>query len=433
MVDRLNSHIDRKNLNNFHLIDIDKVIAAIGVSNSVDFRYYYSSKALYTVDFFKTYAKLILPYILAVNGKKKKAIILDCDNTLWRGIIGEDGFENINLSPNDPIGKVFHEIQSLVLALKKNQGVLLGLCSKNNLIDVDKVLNDHQDMLIRNEDLVIKKVNWSDKATNLREISNELNIGLDSIVFIHDSDFEIELIKQKLPQVTSIKVPSKIYEYPTVIRNTSSLFFDIATSFEDQNKTEMYKQQIQRKKAEKNSSNIEDYLLSLGLKIKVFVDCKKFVSRMAQMTQKTNQFNLTTNRYTEADLSRFVLEEEFKVICISVSDKFGDNGITGLCILKLNKDQKSAVIDTLLMSCRVIGRNIEYVFLNNIVNILKKENVLEIEAVYKETLKNNQVSDFFDRCGFKLRNKIGTSKNYSNSVKNYEHKDIKYIEVLSEK
>ena len=151
------------------------------------------------------------------------------------------------------------------------------------------------------------------------------------------------------------------------------------------------------------------------------------------MTQKTNQFNLTTNRYTEADLSRFVLEEEFKVICISVSDKFGDNGITGLCILKLNKDQKSAVIDTLLMSCRVIGRNIEYVFLNNIVNILKKENVLEIEAVYKETLKNNQVSDFFDRCGFKLRNKIGTSKNYSNSVKNYEHKDIKYIEVLSEK
>ncbi len=433
MVKRLNSYIEKKKLKNFHFIDIDKVIANVGISNSVDFRYYYSSKALYTINFYKAYSELILPHILAANGRKKKALILDCDNTLWKGVIGEDGLDKINLSSNDPKGKIFNEIQNLVLALKKNQGALLGLCSKNNSTDVDEVLKEHPDMIIRDDDIVIKKVNWNDKATNLKEISDELNIGLDSIVFIDDSDFEIELIKQKLPEITSIKVPSKIYEYPAMMRKVSYLFFDISKSAEDQNKTEMYKQQNQRKIAEKNSNNIEDYLSSLELKIKVFVDDEKFISRMAQMTQKTNQFNLTTARYTETDLYRFVLDENFKVICISVSDKFGDSGITGLCILKLNRLNKSALIDTLLMSCRVIGRNIEFAFVDKIIKILKQEGIINIEATYQKTIKNSQVSDLFDKCDFNLKEKTDNIKYYFINLKNYQQRIIKYIEVINGK
>ena len=419
----------KKRLKNFHLIDIDKIIAGLGIKNSVDFRHYYSSKVLYNVNFYQSYIKFILPYILAANGKKKKALILDCDNTLWKGILGEDGFDKINLSINDSQGKIFNEVQSLALALKKKKGVLLGLCSKNNSTDVDEVLEKHPDMIIKNDDLVIKKVNWNDKATNLRDISEELNIGLDSMVFIDDSDFEIELIKQKLPEITSLKVPSKISEYPDLIRNTSSLFFDINESAEDQNKTEMYKQQNQRKLAEKNANNIEDYLSSLELKIKVIVDDNNFISRMAQMTQKTNQFNLTTIRYTENDLSRFVTDDKFKVICISVSDKFGDSGITGLCILKINKPEKLAIIDTFLMSCRVIGRNVEFAFINNIIDKLKRENIERIVSNYYKTLKNDQVSDFFDKCGFNLKKKSENEKNYFLNLKNHQIKLTEYIEV----
>lgn len=435
MVIRLNDYLSKKKYNNIHLVDINKVISTVGVLNSVDYRFYNSSKVLYTINFFKAYSKLILPYILAANGKKKKAIILDCDNTLWKGVIGEDGFKSINLSPRDPAGKVYHEIQALALSLKKNYGVLLGICSKNNLSDIEKVFNEHPDMLIRNEDLAIKKVNWNDKAQNLREISEELNIGLDSIVFIDDSDFEIELIKTKIPQITSIKVPSKIHEYPTLFRDIFSLFFDISKSAEDKIRTEFYKQQNLRSNEKKKTNNIEDFLSSLKLNIKLFVDHKDSVPRMAQMTQKTNQFNLTTKRYTEGDISQFILNKDYKVFCISVSDKFGDSGITGLCILKLDRSEKLAIIDTFLLSCRVIGRNIEHVFMDTIINKIKKEKILKIKSSFKKTLKNEQVRKFYDQFGFELKFKNGKIKDYDVSINNYKHnyKNINYIKILDEK
>jgi FkbH-like protein len=435
MVNRLNDYLSKKKSSNIHLIDINKVISTIGVSNSVDHRFYNSSKVLYTINFFKSYSELILPYVLAANGKKKKAIILDCDNTLWKGVIGEDGFKGINLSSKDPIGKIYHEIQTLALSLKKNHGVLLGICSKNNLSDIEQVLNEHPDMLIRNEDLAIKKVNWNDKAQNLREISEELNIGLDSIVFLDDSDFEIELIKSKIPQVRSIKVPSKIYEYPTLFREIFSLFFDVSKSAEDKIRTELYKQQNLRNSEKKKINNIEDFLSSLELSIKLFVDHKDYVPRMAQMTQKTNQFNLTTKRYTERDITQFILNKDYRVFCISVSDKFGDSGITGLCILKLDRSEQLAIIDTFLLSCRVIGRNIEHVFMDIIINKIKKEKIFKIETFFKQTPKNEQVRNFYDQFGFKLKYENEEVKDYHILINNYNYncKNINYIKILDEK
>ncbi|MDC1239877.1 HAD-IIIC family phosphatase [Litorivicinus sp.] len=432
LANRLNNRIDQMVLNNIHLVNVDKVIATVGIQNSADFRYFYSSKALYTIAFFQAYVNTILPYILAANGKMKKAIIFDCDNTLWGGILGEDGLDNISLSPNNRVGTVFSEVQGLALSLKKNQGVLLGLCSKNNPADVDKVLDEHPDMLIKKDDLSIKKVNWNDKVSNLKQISNELNIGLDSIVFVDDSDFEVELIKKELPEITVLKVPTKIYKYPMLLRNAFGLFFGMGQTDEDRNKTQIYKQQNERKAEEKSFSNIDDYLESLGLKIRVYVDDSSSIMRLAQISQKTNQFNLTTTRYTDSLISKLILESNVRVVSISVSDKFGESGITGLCILKFDRMAKAGHIETLLMSCRIIGRNIEYAFMDTLICLVKKEGVSKLNASYRKTSKNEQVSDFYTRCGFTSLDTIESVTRYSLDVNNYKEKDIKYIEVLSE-
>jgi len=426
---RLNGRLETMVSKNIHLIDIDKVIATVGVQNSVDFRYFYSSKVLYTVVFFQAYARKIQPYIMAANGLMKKAIIFDCDNTLWKGIIAEDGFENIELSRIERVGAIFSEIQSLALSLQRNQGVLLGLCSKNNLADVNKVLDEHPDMLIRNNDLSIKIINWKDKASNLKEISNELNIGLESIVFIDDSDFEVELVKNELPEVTVLKVPSKIHEYPKMIRDNFGLFFGFSMTEEDRSKTTMYQQQAERALEEKKIGNINDYLSSLGITVKVHIDDYSSVSRMAQITQKTNQFNLTTKRYTEAEILKFVSDETVKVISIAVSDKFGDSGVTGLCVFKILPSENIAEIDTLLMSCRIIGRNIEYAFMDVIAEFAMKENVSKVFATYKKTEKNEQVCDFYDRCGLDRVEADSDIDRYVLNVKDYKQKKIEYIEV----
>ena len=188
-------------------MNIDKIISHLGISTSIDNRLFYLSKILYSIPFLKSYVNHIKPILFSTIGLAKKALIFDCDNTLWKGILGEDGFENIEMSTNTKHGYIFSEIQSIALSLE-SQGVLLGLCSKNNFEDVMEVVNSHPDMQLKEHHLSIIKVNWKDKASNLKSISSELNIGLDSIVFIDDSQFEIDLVNEKLPMVTTIQVPS---------------------------------------------------------------------------------------------------------------------------------------------------------------------------------------------------------------------------------
>ena len=185
---------------NIKIIDIDKVIAKDGISKSIDLRFFYSSKTLYSIDFIKNYFLYIYPLFMGPNGITKKVLILDCDNTLWKGILSEDGFDKI---------KIFDEIQHIIKDISK-KGILIGICSKNYFEDIDHVLKNHKDMILKDDDFVIKKINWNDKSSNLREISKELNIGLDSVVFVDDSDFEVNLVKQELPMVDVMQVPKKL-------------------------------------------------------------------------------------------------------------------------------------------------------------------------------------------------------------------------------
>ena len=429
LADLLNRYVEDETPANVKLVDLEKVIANIGIKNSLDLRYYYSSKALYTIDFFKSYSNYIKPYIMSANGKNKKAIIFDCDNTLWRGILGEDGFDNIGMSSKTKDGAIFSEIQSIALALHK-RGILIGLCSKNNPGDVNKVIKSHPDMQLRNEHISINKSNWSDKVTNLLDIATELNIGIESLVFVDDSSFEVNLIKQQLPQVTVIQVPERLYDYPRIFRENLDLFYSLSFTVEDTQKAKMYKQQLQREGVRKKYADIEEYLASLELKVRVYVDNEDIISRMSQMSQKTNQFNLTTRRYTEADIGNFIFNPASKVFAFSVVDKFGDSGVTGLCIINVEeKYMQTADIDTFLMSCRIIGRNIEYSFMDFLINYLEDIGVRNIRGRFIKTPKNEQVHDFFDRCSFPIINSDSKIMEYLLEVRNYKPKDLDYIKV----
>lgn len=414
---------------NVKLIDMEKIVANVGVNSSLDLRYYYSSKALYTIDFFKAYAEHIKPYIMSANGKSKKAIIFDCDDTLWKGVLGEEGFDSIEMSSSTRDGAIFSEVQSIALSLNR-QGILIGLCSKNNPADVDEVIKSHPDMQLRDEHITIKKVNWSDKATNLNAIAMELNIGLDSLVFIDNSSFEVNFIKEQIPEITVLQVPDRLYDYPKMLRENSGLFYNLSFTEEDKQKIKMYKQQVQRETIKKEFSDIEGYLSSLDLKLTIFEDDNSIIPRMSQMTQKTNQFNLTTKRYTEGNIKNFISTDNSKVFAFSVSDKFGDSGVTGLNIININDDSKIAEIDTLLMSCRVIGRNIEHAFMDYLISYIKDCGINIVRAKYIQTQKNEQVKDFFDKCSFFLDGSSEAGKNYVLDIRNYKSKQIRYIEII---
>lgn len=431
-VKELNVYVERKKPSNFSIVNIDKLFANIGIKHSIDYRFYHSSKAPYTFTFLKNYVDAIETIFLRNTGKLKKAIIFDCDNTLWKGVIGEDGIEGIDMSHTTKLGNFYNLVQRIAVFLSK-RGVIIGLCSKNNEQDVLDVLRNHKDIILKEDHIVIKKINWIDKANNLKAIASELNIGIDSLVFVDDSNFEINLIKEQIPEITTIQVPANISEYPDLILNNIYTYFNLVSNSDDTKKTEMYKQQFEREYSKNAFNSIEDYLASLDIELTILKNDKKHLSRIAQLTQKTNQFNLTTYRYTDSQVNQFCDDKKYKVYPMFVKDKFGDNGLTGVCIVKENeKDSKNVIIDSLLMSCRIIGRNIEYVYVSHIIKDLANKGYQTLKAVYIPTQKNIQVEDFYDKIGFKLVENINGTKFYSVNISDFEFKKVDYIKINKE-
>jgi FkbH-like protein len=427
----LNRYLEGKRSPNITLVNTDRIITRIGLKQAIDYRFYYSSQAPYTIAYFKEYAVAIQPVLLRNTGKLKKALIFDCDNTLWKGIIGEDGVDGIEMSPLSQPGMFYHKVQQLAVHLSK-MGIIIGLCSKNNPEDVEEVMQ-HEDMVLTNEHVVIKKVNWQDKATNLREIARELNIGLDSLIFVDDSDFEITLIREQVREVLTFQVPTHITDYPDQLQRLAYQYFNLKQSKEDSGKTEMYKQQFQREESKSTFASIEDYLASLEIVLTISRDNMAQVPRIAQMTQKTNQFNLTTIRYTDSQIQQFMETEHAAIFTIFVQDKFGDSGLTGVCIIRKDQaDNAKASIDSLLMSCRIIGRNIEFVFMDHIIKALAQTGIKQITATYIPTKKNAQVEQFYDTVGFVPEARPGSDKHYILDISAYHSKDFSYIRIKEE-
>lgn len=427
LVVELNDYLNQRKRINVSLLNIDKIFSKIGINQSIDFRLYNSSKAPYTLSFFKNYVSAIEPIILKNTGKLKKAIVFDCDNTLWNGIIGEDGIDKIEMSASSHIGRFYNKVQQMAVYLSRH-GIIVCVCSKNNELDVNEVLLNHPDILLKDEYIALKKINWEDKATNLIAIASELNIGLDSIVFVDDSSFEINLIKEQIPEIVSLQVPVTLHAYPDFLLQNIYKYFNLSLNSEDAKRTEIYKQQFEREREKKTHKSIDEYLSSLNITLTIYKDDIIQIPRISQLTQKTNQFNITTKRYTESQIANMMSESNEHVFAVSVEDKFGDNGLTAVCIIKTDfQDKRNCNIDTFLMSCRIIGRNIEFALFDYIMNWLVSHNYATVTAEYILTKKNEQVQNFYSSMGFVLiRDEEGASF-YCLELSKYQAKNISYI------
>lgn len=424
----LNTHVKKNKKDNVNLININDIFLSNGLDQCINKKFYYNFKALYTHKFFYTYIKKIIPFILSLKGKSKKVIIFDCDNTLWHGLVGENDYKKIEMSTETVTGKIYNDIQNIILTMKSS-GIIIGICSKNNEVDVLNVLNEHPQMLIKKKDLSSIKINWKSKDQNLIQISEELNIGLDSFVFVDDSKHEIDLINNMLPEVTTLHVPEDIYNYPNELMNLQNIFFNNSLTYEDKNKTKLYNEQKTRQSTSKKFTNISDYLLSLGTKLKININNLDNLERLTQLTQKTNQFNLTTKRYSKAEMEDKIQDNDFLVFSLNVSDKFGIIGLTGLAIIKLNVNKKIAEIESFVLSCRIIGREIENYFINSIIIKLKSIKYDKCKAAYIKTKKNEIVSNFYDKIGFIKEFEENETKVYNLDMKSYIFNNSNLCEV----
>ena len=356
--------------------------------------------------------------------KRKKCLVLDLDHTLWGGVLGEDGTEGIQIGGDYP-GKAFLYWQEALWQLAK-KGVILAVCSKNNEEDVLEAWEKHPSIVLKKEAFSAYRINWKDKATNIKELAEELNLGLDSMVFVDDHPTEREWVKQMLPMVSVPDFPEQPYLLPVFFQQLVEDYFKVySLTEEDRNKTEQYRANANRVLAQKGFADYDAFLKSLDIRITIEAAHEYHIPRIAQMTQKTNQFNLTTRRYTDTEI-RGLMEQGWKIWCISVADKFGDDGITG-CIM-INGDQ----IDTFLLSCRILGKGIEFVFLKKLLEILYAQGFTSLKAQYIPTLKNAQVSEFYEKCHFTcIRQHADGSKEYEIDLASvdYQINDIYQIMI----
>jgi len=416
-----------KKLDNCFIVDLDLLQSRIGAAHFYDKRYWHIGKAPYSKDAYPSLANEYCKIIRALKGKAKKCLILDLDNTLWGGIIGEDGINKIGIGDSFP-GSAFKEFQYAILNLY-NRGVILGVCSKNNIEDAMEVFEKHPDMVLRAEHFSIIKANWNDKASNIRSIAKEINIGLDSIVFIDDSDFETELVRNEIPEVTTIKLTKDPTQYAPFL-NEIGLFDTLTFSEEDKKRNQMYRAESLRNNLKNEAPDLNNYLKSLNMEVVIEYGNEYSIPRISQLTQRSNQFNLTTLRYSEDDIRSLVQNENSDVLTVQLNDKFGNSGISGVAIISY--ENESANIESFLMSCRIIGRGAEDVLIDTVIKVIKDKGHKSIFAKYIKSAKNQQVQDFYVKRGFDVHNHEEQSTVYkfnqeANHKLNIDHfKDIHF-------
>ena len=362
--------------------------------------------------------------ILSHFGLGKKVLILDCDKTMRNGVIGEDD-NKIIFSNKDKCREYFSYANKIFTRLK-NTGVLLAICSKNNYLDVAKFFKKKEDYLVNFSDYIIKKINWNLKSKNILEISKELNLGTSSFIFLDDSEHEINEVKTAINDIDCILVPKNLEGYKKTLLNISKYFsYSSFETGEDSNRTKLYQDEEKRNQLKSNYS-YEEYLKNLSLEMK-FSKGKDFdLKRLVQMTQKTNQFNFTVLRQSEIELKKKLLSKKYLTYAFSLKDKFGDYGTVGLCQIKI-LDKNSVIIENMLMSCRVMGRNAEQTFTSQIINTLKKKKYIKIFGLYSKGQKNQIVKNFYLDNGFIKVSKKKESR-YNGDL--YIYKDNKVVNKL---
>lgn len=379
-----------------YYFDFDRVTNIFGKDRYRDMKRWYLAKQPFSTSFMPAMSGALLRLILPIAGKNKKCLVLDLDNTLWGGIVGEDGMENISIGET-PQGRAYSHFQREILSLYR-KGIILAVNSKNNTEDALKVFDEHPDMILKREHFSAMKINWEDKADNIRSIAEELNIGTESMVFIDDSPEEKELVRIKLPEVLVPDMPEDPAGFVAALK-ALPVFDSLTITEEDRDRGRLYTEESKRIQAKKSFSDIDDFYRALEIKVCIGRADKFTIPRISQLTMKTNQFNLTTKRYSAEEVTSLSSSKDHTVLWLRSEDKYGSNGIVAVAIIK--KDgPRMWHIDTFLMSCRVIGRTIEKAFLNHIISLAKDENVDEIRAEYIATAKNHPAMDFLKDNGF---------------------------------
>ena len=396
------------------------VISQVGLDNWVDQKLYLMAKIPFSHYGQIALGKSIARMIHSIKNQPSKCLVFDLDNTIWSGVIGEDGLHGIQISDSYP-GNSFKNFQRTILKLY-DQGIFLAVASKNNINDALEVFRNHSDCLIKEKHLSAMEINWNDKATSIQKIAKKLNIGLESIVFFDDNPSERSLVSNYLPDVKVIDVPTNHMLYSDVLNNSG--YFDIISITEDdRNRTNMIKQNVQREQLKDKSRDLSVFLSGLNIQVNVGFVTDATISRAVQLINKTNQFNLTTQRYSEVEVRNFI-DLGFIVLYLQTSDRFGDSGISGVAIIKNHNN--IWMIDSFLLSCRVLGKKIETVFLSEIISIVKSKGAIMLQGEYKPTTKNNITSSFYKNHGFKMINKKINILEYDLST---IPKNIDYIKI----
>lgn len=396
-VDSLNRQLteELQQLSDVFVFDLHHLLLQHGMQEALDDKMWFSARCPFNTRFLTGLARKISVYMSTLESKPRKCLVLDLDNTLWGGVVGEDGFHGIAIGSEYP-GNVFQEIQRTIRQYA-SRGVILAVNSKNNMADVTEVFERHPDMVLQWDDFSAVRVNWQNKAQNMQELATELNIGLDSFVFIDDNPAEIEMVHQTFPEIETVSFSHNPLENLRKVRELAC-FEKLSITESDRKKGQQYREQAQRHQLKSTVANLEDFYRSLNMEVEITKGDEFALKRLVQLTQKTNQFNLTTRRYGENDLQEFITSESYRVYYLRLRDRFGDNGITGLSIIKIDRD--CWIFDTFLMSCRIIGRTVETGLLAFIVEQAEKENVRKLIGEYIPTPKNSQVKDFYLQHGF---------------------------------
>ena len=400
---------------NVYLFDLVDIIADIGRNQFYSNKMWYMSSMPYSRDGLNVVAKEIDRVLCSAFTMRRKIIALDLDNTLWGGVIGEDGVDGIELSDHKE-GQRFYDFQRQLLEMK-NRGMVLAINSKNNPEDAEMAIQNHSAMLLRDDDFVSRKINWENKAVNLKTMERELNLTESGFIFIDDNPVERETVKGECQEML---VPDFPMDTTELLSFAETLWFDYCRPLrvlgEDLKKTQMYQNEMKRKQEMSESLNLDDYIKKLEMVVDIHKMQDAELERVVQLINKTNQFNVTTKRYTQAEVEKIAANSNNDIYVVYSSDKYGDSGLISVIILK--SQQTKVIIDTFLMSCRVMGRKLEDVIINELAFKARKNLIGE----YIPTAKNAPVKELYDRLGFDLVSDVAGHKIYE--LRDYKKKKI---------
>lgn len=378
-----------------YLFDYDGFIREVGSLHAYDPKLDFLAVIKVSEATIPRLAERYLKYVIPCAGKTRKALVLDLDGVLWGGIVGEDGPTGVALGPQAP-GNAYLAFQRAVVSLAR-RGIILAINSKNNADDALEVIRTHPHMLLREKDFASIRINWHDKVANMREIASELNLGLDSFVFVDDDPGNRMMMREMASDVLTVEMPNDPARFASTILDLPE-FETLSLTDEDRRRSAIYGTERERRNLASSVARVEDFLRQLTIEVSIAEDDPTAIARLAQLCQKTNQFNLTTRRYTDEDMRRFSSDPTTGVWSIRAKDRFGDNGIVGLAIVR--KDTRRWHLDSFLLSCRVIGRGIEQALMARIVERAREAGVEELTGEFIPTPKNAPAQEFLPKCGF---------------------------------